>query len=76
MQHHDDLLAGADLILGDEILDQIDQVVGPGADAPLNSGELLELDGEKVSVSAGIHHAAPRALAYPCAPNRAMTLFS
>jgi hypothetical protein len=33
MQHLDDLLAGADVILGDEILDQIDQVVAPGADA-------------------------------------------
>ena len=76
MQHQDDLLAGADVILGDEILNQIDQVVAPGADAPLNSGELLELDGAKVSVSAGINHAAPRALADPCAPNRATTLFS
>jgi len=33
MQHLDDLLAGAGVILSDEILDQIDQVVAPGADA-------------------------------------------
>ena len=32
MQHQDDLLAGADVILGDEILNQIDQVVAPGAE--------------------------------------------
>src|SRR6202035_2879918 len=33
MQHLDDLLAGADISLSDEILDQIDEVVAPGADS-------------------------------------------
>jgi aryl-alcohol dehydrogenase-like predicted oxidoreductase len=33
MQQLDDLLAGADVVLGDEILDQIDAVVPPGTDA-------------------------------------------
>jgi aryl-alcohol dehydrogenase-like predicted oxidoreductase len=33
MQQLDDLLAGADVVLSDEILDRIDQVVAPGADA-------------------------------------------
>jgi aryl-alcohol dehydrogenase-like predicted oxidoreductase len=33
MQQLDDLLAGADISLSDEILDQIDEVVAPGADA-------------------------------------------
>jgi aryl-alcohol dehydrogenase-like predicted oxidoreductase len=32
MQQLDDLLAGADVVLGDEILDQIDAVVPPGTD--------------------------------------------
>jgi hypothetical protein len=33
MQQLDDLLAGADISLSDEILDQIDEVVAPGADS-------------------------------------------
>ncbi len=33
MQQLDDLLAGAEIVLSDEILDQIDEVVGPGADS-------------------------------------------
>jgi aryl-alcohol dehydrogenase-like predicted oxidoreductase len=33
MQHLDDLLAGAEVVLGDDILDRIDQVVPPGTDA-------------------------------------------
>ena len=33
MQQLDDLLAGANVVLSDEILDQIDKVVAPGADA-------------------------------------------
>ena len=33
MQQLDDLLAGADVILGDEILDRIDEAVAPGTDA-------------------------------------------
>jgi aryl-alcohol dehydrogenase (NADP+) len=33
MQQLDDLLAGAELVLGDAILDRIDQVVAPGTDA-------------------------------------------
>jgi aryl-alcohol dehydrogenase-like predicted oxidoreductase len=32
MQHLDDLLAGADVVLSDEILDRIDQIVPPGTD--------------------------------------------
>jgi aryl-alcohol dehydrogenase (NADP+) len=32
MQHLDDLLAGADVVLKDDILDRIDQIVPPGAD--------------------------------------------
>ena len=33
MQQLDDLLAGADVVLSDEILDRIDEVVAPGTDA-------------------------------------------
>jgi aryl-alcohol dehydrogenase-like predicted oxidoreductase len=33
MQHLDDLLAGAGVVLNDEILDQIDEVVAPGTNA-------------------------------------------
>ncbi|HEY3851765.1 MAG TPA: aldo/keto reductase [Steroidobacteraceae bacterium] len=33
MQQLDDLLAGADVVLSDEILDRIDEVVAPGVDA-------------------------------------------
>jgi aryl-alcohol dehydrogenase (NADP+) len=33
MQHLDDLLAGSNVVLGDDILDRIDQVVAPGDDA-------------------------------------------
>jgi aryl-alcohol dehydrogenase-like predicted oxidoreductase len=32
MEHLDDLLAGADLVLGDDILDRIDEIVPPGTD--------------------------------------------
>jgi aryl-alcohol dehydrogenase-like predicted oxidoreductase len=38
MQQLDDLLAGADVALSDEVLDQIDKVVAPGADsAPMGA---------------------------------------
>src|SRR6202166_5291177 len=33
MQQLDDLLAGADVVLSDEILDRIDEVVAPGSDS-------------------------------------------
>jgi aryl-alcohol dehydrogenase-like predicted oxidoreductase len=33
MQHLDDLLAGAEVALGDDVLDRIDEVVPPGTDA-------------------------------------------
>lgn len=33
MQQLDDLLAGADVVISDEILDRIDEVVAPGVDA-------------------------------------------
>jgi hypothetical protein len=33
MQHLDDLLAGSNVVLGDDIRDRIDQVVAPGDDA-------------------------------------------
>jgi hypothetical protein len=33
MQQLDDLLAGAHVVLGDDILDRIDEVVAPGTDA-------------------------------------------
>jgi aryl-alcohol dehydrogenase (NADP+) len=33
MQHLDDLLAGAEVKLGDEVLDKIDTVVAPGTDS-------------------------------------------
>src|SRR5262249_49387268 len=32
MEHLDDLLVGAEVVLNDEILDQIDQIVPPGTD--------------------------------------------
>lgn len=36
MPHLDDLLAGAEIRLGDDILDRIDQIVPPGTDVGLN----------------------------------------
>jgi aryl-alcohol dehydrogenase (NADP+) len=36
MQHLDDLLAGAEVRLGDDLLDQIDRIVPPGTDVGLN----------------------------------------
>jgi aryl-alcohol dehydrogenase-like predicted oxidoreductase len=33
LQHLDDLLAGADVVLSDEILDRIDEAAAPGTDA-------------------------------------------
>ena len=36
MQHLDDLLAGAEVRLGDDVLDQIDRIVPPGTDVGLN----------------------------------------
>jgi hypothetical protein len=32
MEHLDDLLAGADVVLSDDILDKIDEIVPPGTD--------------------------------------------
>ena len=37
MQHLDDLLAGADVRLGDDLLDRIDQIVPPGTDVAANA---------------------------------------
>jgi hypothetical protein len=36
MQHLDDLLAGAEVRLGDDLLDRIDEIVPPGIDVALN----------------------------------------
>ncbi|HLY26810.1 MAG TPA: aldo/keto reductase [Aggregatilineales bacterium] len=36
MEHLDDLLAGAEVVLDDELLDQIDQIVAPGTDVGRN----------------------------------------
>jgi hypothetical protein len=36
MQQLDDLLAGAEVHLGDDVLDRIDQIAPPGADVGLN----------------------------------------
>lgn len=36
MEHLDDLLAGAEVRLGDDILDRIDEIVPPGTDVGLN----------------------------------------
>jgi aryl-alcohol dehydrogenase-like predicted oxidoreductase len=36
MQHLDDLLAGAEIRLGDDVLDRIDEIVPPGIDVGLN----------------------------------------
>lgn len=36
MQHLDDLLAGAEVRLGDDVLDRIDAIVPPGSDIGLN----------------------------------------
>jgi aryl-alcohol dehydrogenase-like predicted oxidoreductase len=36
MEHLDDLLAGADVTLDDEVLDRIDEIVPPGTDAGPN----------------------------------------
>jgi aryl-alcohol dehydrogenase (NADP+) len=36
MQHLDDLLAGAEVRLSDEVLDKIDQIVPPGVDLGVN----------------------------------------
>ena len=36
MQHFDDLLAGAEVCLGDDVLDRIDQIVPPGSNVGLN----------------------------------------
>jgi aryl-alcohol dehydrogenase (NADP+) len=36
MQHLDDLLAGAEVRLGDDVLDRIDRIVPPGTDVGLN----------------------------------------
>jgi aryl-alcohol dehydrogenase (NADP+) len=36
MQHLDDLLAGAEIRLTDDLLDRIDQIVPPGIDVAVN----------------------------------------
>lgn len=41
MQHLDDLLAGAEVRLGDEVLDRIDQIVPPGVDVGLNEANYM-----------------------------------
>ncbi len=41
MQQLDDLLAGADVRLGDEILDRIDRIVPPGIDVGLNEANYM-----------------------------------
>jgi aryl-alcohol dehydrogenase (NADP+) len=41
MQHLDDLLAGAEVRLGDDVLDRIDQIVLPGTDVGLNEATYI-----------------------------------
>ncbi len=41
MQHLDDLLAGAEVRLGDDILDRIDQIVSPGTDLGPNEAAYI-----------------------------------
>ncbi len=41
MQHLDDLLAGAEVRLGDDVLDRIDQIVPPGIDLGLNQANYM-----------------------------------
>ncbi len=38
MEHLDDLLAGVDVTLTDEILDRIDEIVPPGTDVGMRDG--------------------------------------
>ena len=39
MEHLDDLLAGAEVRLGDDVLDRIDQIVPPGTDVGLDEAK-------------------------------------
>jgi aryl-alcohol dehydrogenase (NADP+) len=41
MQHLDDLLAGAEVKLGEDLLDRIDQIVPPGTDVGLNEANYM-----------------------------------
>jgi hypothetical protein len=41
MDHLDDLLAGVDVVLGDDILDRIDEIVPPGTDVGALDQEYL-----------------------------------
>jgi Aldo/keto reductase family len=42
MEHLDDLLAGLDVTLSDEVLDRIDEIVAPGTDiAPLDQAQAV-----------------------------------
>jgi aryl-alcohol dehydrogenase (NADP+) len=41
MQHLDDLLAGAEVRLGEDVLDRIDQIVPPGVDVGLNQANYM-----------------------------------
>jgi aryl-alcohol dehydrogenase (NADP+) len=41
MEHLDDLLAGAEVVLSDEVLDQIDQIVPPGTDIGIDAANYV-----------------------------------
>jgi aryl-alcohol dehydrogenase (NADP+) len=41
MQHLDDLLAGAEVRLSEDVLDRIDQIVPPGIDVGLNEANYM-----------------------------------
>jgi aryl-alcohol dehydrogenase-like predicted oxidoreductase len=41
MEHLDDLLAGAEVVLSDEVLDQIDQIVPPGTDVGIDAANYV-----------------------------------
>jgi aryl-alcohol dehydrogenase (NADP+) len=41
MRHLDDLLAGAEVRLADDVLDRIDAIVPPGADVGLNEANYI-----------------------------------
>ena len=41
MQHLDDLLAGAEVRLSEDVLDRIDQIVPPGVDVGLNQANYM-----------------------------------
>ena len=71
MDHLDDLLAGLDVVLADDILDRIDEIVPPGTESASSTRHTGPLPYRTPACAAALSPHAPRPDPRPCTGTRA-----